>query len=135
MRKVFGIILIFILILAIYPKESYALRNIMEQGDSFLNDAQTRYEEERAAGENPIGIERDGLVEVTQTLYNIFFTIGLFIAIGVATVLGIQFVIGSAEEKAKIKESLIPFVIGCIVVFGSFGIWRIFIEVGNSLMQ
>lgn len=41
--------------------------------------------------------------------------------------------LGSIEEKANIKESLIPFVIGCIVVFGAFGIWRIFVSLGQKL--
>ena len=41
--------------------------------------------------------------------------------------------LGSIEEKANIKESLIPFVIGCIVVFGAFGIWRIFVSLGSKL--
>ena len=33
----------------------------------------------------------------------------------ISVILGIQFMMGSVEEKAKIKDSLIPFVIGCIV--------------------
>ena len=41
--------------------------------------------------------------------------------------------IGSAEEKAQIKDALIPFIIGCIIVFGAFGIWKIFVNIGNSL--
>ena len=41
--------------------------------------------------------------------------------------------LGSMEEKAQIKEALIPFVIGCIVAFGAFGIWKIFITIGNNL--
>ena len=36
--------------------------------------------------------------------------------------------IGSIEEKAQVKESLIPFVIGCVVVFGAFGIWKMVTE-------
>ena len=41
--------------------------------------------------------------------------------------------IGSAEEKAQIKDALIPFVIGCIVIFGAFGIWKIFVTMGKNL--
>ena len=32
--------------------------------------------------------------------------------------------LAGAESKAQIKQSMIPFVIGCIVVFSAFGIWK-----------
>ena len=32
--------------------------------------------------------------------------------------------IGSTEEKAEIKKLLLPYVVGCLVVFGAFGIWK-----------
>ena len=34
----------------------------------------------------------------------------------------------SAEGKAQIKEMLIPFVVGCIVAFSAFTIWKVMIE-------
>ena len=46
--------------------------------------------------------------------------------------MGIKFMIGSVEEKAEIKAALVPFVIGCIVVFGAFGIWKIVVTIGNN---
>lgn len=41
--------------------------------------------------------------------------------------------IGSAEEKAKIKDSLVPFVVGCVVVFGAFGFWKVAVNVFSSV--
>ena len=66
-------------------------------------------------------------------IYNILLVIGMAVAVGIGTVLGIKFLMGSMEEKAQIKESLIPFIIGCIVVFGAFGIWKAVISVGSTL--
>ena len=43
--------------------------------------------------------------------------------------------LGSVEEQTKVKESLVPFVIGCIVVFGAFGFWKLFVEIGNNFEQ
>ncbi len=31
---------------------------------------------------------------------------------------------GSVEAKAQIKEKLIPYVVGCAIMFGAFGIWK-----------
>ncbi len=41
--------------------------------------------------------------------------------------------VGGAEGQAKVKEMLVPFIVGCIIVFGGFGLWKIAITVGNSL--
>ena len=38
----------------------------------------------------------------------------------------------SADEKAKVKESLMPFVAGCVVVFGAFTIWKVAVNIGND---
>ena len=43
--------------------------------------------------------------------------------------------IGSAEEKAKVKEAMVIFVLGCIVVFGAFGFWKVFVTIGQSLSK
>lgn len=60
---------------------------------------------------------------------SILLIIGIVIAMIVGVILGIKFVTGSAEEKSKIKENLIPYFIGCIVLFGSFLIWKIVVDI------
>ena len=50
----------------------------------------------------------------------------------IGAILGIKFMIGSVEEKAEIKAALVPFIIGCVVVFGAFGIWKIVVTIGNN---
>ena len=47
----------------------------------------------------------------------------------VGTILGIQFMTASAEDKAKVKEALIPFAVGCAVILGAFAIWSAVIDV------
>ena len=37
------------------------------------------------------------------------------------------------ESKAKIKESLMAYFIGCVVIFGAFTIWRIVVTIGNQI--
>ena len=62
---------------------------------------------------------------VTDLLYNIFLGIGMVIAVIVGIILGIKFMISSSQEKAEIKEALIAYTLGCVIVFGAFGIWKI----------
>lgn len=51
----------------------------------------------------------------------------------VGTIIGIQFMLASAEDKAKVKEALIPYIIGCAVIFGAFTIWSIAVKLGQDV--
>ena len=69
------------------------------------------------------------LQNFSNMLYNALLIIGIIIAVIVGTILGIKFMIGSVEEKADIKKLLIPYIVGCIVVFGAFGIWKLVVTI------
>ena len=58
-------------------------------------------------------------------VYFTMLTIGIVLAILVGSVLGIQFITSGAIGQAKVKEKLIPFALGALVMFGAFGIWRV----------
>ena len=73
------------------------------------------------------------LKELSDTIYNVLLIIGTVIAVIIGAILGIQFITGSVEQKAKVKDSLIPFIIGCVIIFGAFGIWKIVVSIGASM--
>lgn len=91
--------------------------NVIETGDNFIEEAD--------AQESPI--DEDSLKEEVEKLYSMLFMIGVALTVIIGAVLGIKFILGSIEEQAKIKEMLIPYVVGCIVIFGAFGIWKLVI--------
>ena len=70
---------------------------------------------------------------LTKNVYNILLFIGLALAIIVGIILGIQFMAGSVEQKAKVKDSLVPYIVGCIVIFGAFGIWKLVLTLLESV--
>jgi type IV secretory pathway VirB2 component (pilin) len=44
-------------------------------------------------------------------------TIGSIISVVALVVIGIKYMIGSIDEKAEYKKSLLPYVIGCVMIF------------------
>lgn len=68
-----------------------------------------------------------------DTIYNILLTVGIALTVIIGGILGIKFMMASAEDKAKIKEAMIPYVIGCIVIYGAFFIWKIAIIVLSDI--
>lgn len=77
-------------------------------------------------GSSALGkIDQTTLSETSDFIYNLLLAIAVVVAVIVGMVIGIQFMTSSVEEKAKVKESLVPYVVGCVVIFGAFGIWRL----------
>ena len=109
------ILVLFILSMMLVMQTAYAVDDIIEAGGSFIN----RGEEQQQA------IQDSQIKTVSDQIYNILLAIGTVITVIIGAILGIQFMVGSMDDKAKVKESLIPFVIGCVIIFGAFGIWKL----------
>lgn len=122
LKVIILIILINILLNIFSLSVSNAVGDIFTKGKEFLSEGETV----------STTIDTEQLKKTSDYIYNILLAMAIIIAIIVAMVLGIQFMAASADEKAKVKEAIIPFVVGCIVVFGAFTIWKIAIQIGNS---
>ena len=57
----------------------------------------------------------------TNKVFKIIKDTGTVISVIMLTAIGIKFMLGSAEEKADYKKSLIPYIIGAAMVF--LGSW------------
>lgn len=73
------------------------------------------------------------LKSASDFLFNIFLGIAMIVAVIIGTIIGIQFMVASVEEKAKVKEALVPYAVGCTVVFGAFGIWKLVVTILSSI--
>lgn len=122
---IFLIIVINVMFFNINVVQASGITDVITGADDFLA---------AGSGEN-IGIDESKLQSTSKSISNILILLGICVAVIVAAMLGIKFMIGSIEEQAKVKEALVPFVIGCIVVFGSFGIWKMFVQFGNEVFD
>ena len=112
--KIFIIIILLFTILFMHSSNVFAssIGGIISGADDFLN-----------VGKNETAISDKDVKHLSDTIYNILLILGTIIATIVGIVLAIQFITGSLEQKAKIKETLIAYLVGCVVIFGAFGIW------------
>ena len=56
---------------------------------------------------------------IANSIVGIIRTVGTFISVGALMIIGIKYMMGSAEEKASYKKTMIPYTIGCFVLFGA----------------
>ena len=109
------ILVLFILSTMLIMQTTYAADSVLDAGEGFIDTGKSQT--------SPIKASQ--IKTVSDQIYNILLAIGTVIAVIIGAILGIQFMVGSMDDKAKVKESLIPFVIGCVIIFGAFGIWKI----------
>ena len=125
LKKCIFVFLIMITVITYLPNIAFAkdsMDEVISDGKSFL-----------ASSDGGKAINEDKLSEASKTIYNVLFTIAVVLAVAVGMVIGIKFIISSADEKAQIKETLVPYVIGVFVVFSAFGIWKIAVGLGEKV--
>lgn len=125
--KSFIVIILIIVINMIFfninKVQASSISDVIKGGDNFI-----------ASGKHgSVTVDGTKLETVSSSIYNVLLVVGMCAAVAISGILGIKFMIGSVDEKAQIKDALVPFVIGCVVIFGAFGIWKIFVTFGNDL--
>lgn len=116
-RSILKILLVLFIIITISSNISYGISwtEIFGGGDDFIKEGK----------EQGSTIDTDSLRTETGSIYNILLALGIALAVIIGAILGIKFMTGGIEEQSKIKEQLIPYIIGCVIIFGAFGIWKI----------
>ena len=125
------ILIVFILLQTLAINSTYvqafSWSDIFETSENFIETGK------EANILNTVNVIDDGeFKEVSDIIYNTLFGIGVALSVVVGAVLGIKFMMASLEEKAQIKESLVAYVAGCVVVFGAFGIWKLVMVIGSN---
>lgn len=77
--------------------------------------------------------DTSGLQTVGANIISIITTIGIIVAVGVLLVLGIKYMMGSAAEKAEYKKTMIPYLIGAVIIFGASAIAKAVISMSQSI--
>lgn len=121
MNRIIGKILLVIIMFTIFMcsqvSAADSVGKIFSDAKSFISDD--------SSGSSDIPVKTENIQNISKVISSILLAISIIVAFITITLMGINFMIQSTEEKAKVKEALIPFCIGAIVSFGAFGIWKI----------
>lgn len=118
------ILLMITLIIPMEEVQASGIGDIFDSADDFIANG--------VKDKNPT-IEENDLKQMSNLLFNTLLIIAIVIAVIVGLVIGIKFMTGSVSEKANVKETLIPYIAGCIVIFGAFGIWKLVVTILSSV--
>ena len=121
-KLILTLLMTFCIFSLMIPK-TYALGDIISSADKFMEDGKS---------EKNVGLDEGVIKDLSNTVYNILFILGIVIAVIWGLVIAIKFITGSVEEKAEVKKTLIPYVAGCVVLFGAFTIWKVVVTILQS---
>ena len=77
-------------------------------------------------------MDTDAIKEISNKIYNLLLWVATAVAIIVGAILGIQFMTAGIDKKVEVQRSLFPYIISCVVVFGSLGIWKLVVTILKS---
>ena len=125
--------IIFIIFQAVTISGVYAFswNEGLQAGENFIQKGKAASANGNKTGETVI--DMDASKETTSNIYNMLVAFGVVLSVIIGGILGIQLMWGSIEQQVKAKEMLIPYAIGCVVIFGAFGIWKIAVNVFSGI--
>ena len=101
---------------------STSLSDILAQGKDFINQ-----------GSQSVKIDEGSLANTFIPIARILVAIGTVVLVVVTAIMGIQYMVASPDEKAKLKVKLVGLVVSTIVIFGAQTIWSTLYKFFNSL--
>jgi type IV secretory pathway VirB2 component (pilin) len=82
---------------------------------------------------NPDYSQGGDVANFGQKLTSIISTVAIVIAVIVLLILGIKYMIGSASEKAEYKKTMIPYLVGAVLVFGAGAIAKVVVNIASTI--
>ncbi len=67
-------------------------------------------------GTDPEGTD---IKDFGNEIIGILQTVGIVLSVVILVILGIKYMMGSAEEKAEYKKTMIPYIVGAVLIFAA----------------
>jgi len=123
-KKLLILFLVLAILMSMYSVTyAFGIDTILEGSENFI----------KAGQDERFNINTQGIYNTSDLIYNTLLILGIAAIAIVGIVLGIKYVSSSVEEQAKIKETLVPYIVGSVVIFGAFGIWKLVTEILEGL--
>lgn len=136
MRKIFKILLIIIGIIILL--NVLGLCDLKLYADSTLIDVTEdpgAWEPSKTTNERAFELEYERFTSKMGIIAGAVQVIGTIVSVGSLSVIGIKFMLGSAEERAQYKQTLIPWLIGAIMVFAMTNIPTIIYNISKGMFS
>lgn len=81
------------------------------------------------------GAKESGIIKGINSIIGLIQLAGSGIALIVITLLGVKYILASPSDKADVKKSIMPIIIGCILLFGGVNIAGIIAAFSGDVLK
>lgn len=99
----------------------------------FINVVSYGFSVENMTGKDLPGNTQTKIDNFGQGIIKVITTVGSICSVVVLIMLGIKYMMGSVEEKAEYKKTLLPYVIGASMVFAASSLVSIIYNIAINL--
>lgn len=78
-------------------------------------------------------VQTNDLTKVGNNIVTIIQVVGIVIAVIVLLVIGIKYMMGSAAEKSEYKKTMIPYIVGAVLIFAGTSLVRVIYSLSTSV--
>lgn len=78
-------------------------------------------------------VDTQKITNTTNNIVKVIAVVGVIVSVIVLMILGIKYMIGSVEEKAEYKKTMMPYIIGMTILFAASTIVSIIYNVAIKL--
>ena len=78
-------------------------------------------------------VETNSLTTVGNNVVTIINVVGIVVAVIILLIIGIKYMMGSASEKAEYKKTMIPYIVGAVLIFAGTSLVRVIYSLANSV--
>ncbi len=72
--------------------------------------------------------------DLGNVIISVIRTVGTIISVAILSIIGIKYMTGSVEEKAEYKKTMLPYVIGAVILFGITSFIGIIVDLVKGLI-
>lgn len=82
---------------------------------------------------NKTNVNTEKVTNLGGKVMTILQTVGIVLSIVILIVLGIKYMTGSAEEKAEYKKTMVPYLVGAVLIFTASALAGFIVNIANGL--
>ena len=79
--------------------------------------------------------DTSGATTIASNIVSWIWIISIIVAVVVLMYTGLKFIVGSTQEKAEYKKTMIPYLVGAILIFGASAITKVVVGLAQGITK
>ena len=75
----------------------------------------------------------DKIANAAVSIGQVLITVAIIIYPIIVLVMGIKYLVASADEKGKLKTQIVGLLVACVITFGAYGVWKLAYYIANFI--